>query len=295
MLTWECKFCHKLFELKSKWIKSSHLTRCLSFKLHIQQTLTKDNLINWYVDEKMSTVDIMKLVNLDSVSPVVRALNKNNIKLRNISESRQLERQRLKGFETNNLRYGVPHNLCKNHPSRIIWQARLLKEEGITNVFQRDSVKQKLIESCLSRYGVEHPGQLSRLGRKTYSKQHKRVIDILVAMNFCPLKELKLPFESSFRSYDVYVPIANLLIEINGNYWHANPKLYCANDRIMYGTSSFKLAHEIWTRDAIKQQHARTKGYRLHVFWESELKTMSDEALQNTLKTLVNTYEIRQN
>ena len=58
--------------------------------------------------------------------------------------------------KTNLELYGSRHNFCKDHPSRKEWEERLLKEEGITNVFQRESVKQKSMETMLFKYGVEH-------------------------------------------------------------------------------------------------------------------------------------------
>ena len=48
---------------------------------------------------------------------------------------------------------GTPHNFYKNSKSRKKWEDRLLKEEGIINVFQRDSVKEKLRETMNNRYG----------------------------------------------------------------------------------------------------------------------------------------------
>ena len=60
---------------------------------------------------------------------------------------------------TNLEKYGCWHNFCKEHPSRREWEAKLLEEEGITNVFQRESVKRKSIETMLEKYGVEHAAQ----------------------------------------------------------------------------------------------------------------------------------------
>ena len=61
--------------------------------------------------------------------------------------------------KTNLKKYGSPRDFCKNHPSRKEWEDRLFKEEGITNVFQRESVKKQCIETMLKKYGVEHVAQ----------------------------------------------------------------------------------------------------------------------------------------
>jgi hypothetical protein len=42
--------------------------------------------------------------------------------------------------------------------------------------------------------------------------------------------ETQYKAESIGRYYDFYIPSANLLIEIQGSYWHGDPRLYESND-----------------------------------------------------------------
>jgi hypothetical protein len=51
---------------------------------------------------------------------------------------------------------GTPHNFYKDSSSRKKWEDRLLNEEGISNVFQRESVKEFAKKTLLERYGVDH-------------------------------------------------------------------------------------------------------------------------------------------
>lgn len=51
---------------------------------------------------------------------------------------------------------GTTHNFFKNSSSRKEWEARLLKDDGITNVFQREDVKQKSKKTLNKKYGVDH-------------------------------------------------------------------------------------------------------------------------------------------
>jgi len=55
--------------------------------------------------------------------------------------------------------YGEPHNFSRESRSRKEWQSRLLEEEGISNVFQRDSIKNKLKETWNRNYGVDNPSK----------------------------------------------------------------------------------------------------------------------------------------
>ena len=51
---------------------------------------------------------------------------------------------------------GTPHNFSKKSNSRLKWEKRILDEEGISNIFQRDSVKRKIVDTIISRFGVDN-------------------------------------------------------------------------------------------------------------------------------------------
>lgn len=51
---------------------------------------------------------------------------------------------------------GATHNFSKKSSSRKEWENRLLENEGIINVFQRENVKQKSKKSINIKYGVDH-------------------------------------------------------------------------------------------------------------------------------------------
>lgn len=51
---------------------------------------------------------------------------------------------------------GTKHNFYKSSKSRIDWENKLLDNEGIINVFQRESVKEKSKISTMERFGVDN-------------------------------------------------------------------------------------------------------------------------------------------
>lgn len=61
----------------------------------------------------------------------------------------------------------------------------------------------------------------------------------------------------------------NIVIEINGDYIHANPKKYKATDVIRIPGESYT-AQEKWNRDKRKIDYLQEKGYQIHVIWESD-------------------------
>lgn len=98
--------------------------------------------------------DIAKSLNLDSCSVIYKKIKEFNIQSRTIKESSNTVRQE-KIKNTNIEKTGFSSNLSKGCPSRIKWTDRLLKEEGITNVFQRKDIKEKIKKTILTKYGVE--------------------------------------------------------------------------------------------------------------------------------------------
>jgi hypothetical protein len=65
-----------------------------------------------------------------------------------------------------NMSCGSNHNFSKNSKSRKIWEKRLKEEEGIANVFQRESVKEKSKETWIKNHGVDNPSKSSEIHEK---------------------------------------------------------------------------------------------------------------------------------
>jgi hypothetical protein len=68
---------------------------------------------------------------------------------------------------------GVEHQFCKNHPSRIAWEKRLFDNEGIVNVFQRKTVKEKCIQTHINNLGCENPMQNPEIFLKSFKTRIK--------------------------------------------------------------------------------------------------------------------------
>lgn len=54
---------------------------------------------------------------------------------------------------------GEKHNFCRNSEHRKKWQKKLLLTEGISNVFQREDVKNKIKNKNIINYGVDNPSK----------------------------------------------------------------------------------------------------------------------------------------
>jgi len=212
-----------------------------------------------YIAEQKAGPEIVELLNLPSINIVYWALNKYHIRRRTVSEACRLP-GKIKRYKNTCLKiYGAENTFCKESSNRKKWEARLLKEEGITNVFQRESVKRKSIETLIAKYNVYNAGLLPKTG-KTFSKIHKLVVDYLTQNNIKCIIEKKLlrtngrnKFSNYYYSYDISIGGTNKLIEVNGDFWHANPRIYSPSDRVICG-SYRPLAKEVWEKDKEKNK-----------------------------------------
>jgi predicted nucleic acid-binding Zn ribbon protein len=71
----------------------------------------------------------------------------------------------------------------------------------------------------------------------------------------------------------------NKIIEFNGDFWHANPNKYDADDYIRNG----KFAKDVWEKDEIKKKVAESEDFELFVVWESEFKKCPEETIRKCI------------
>lgn len=80
------------------------------------------------------------------------------------------------------------------------------------------------------------------------------------------------------KSYDFHITGTDLLVEVQGDYWHANPKIYRPGHLLDYHGLRLT-AGDVWKRDEEKRKNAEKYGYRIGYLWESEMKQLSDDEI----------------
>ena len=86
------------------------------------------------------------------------------------------------------------------------------------------------------------------------------------------------------ESYVVYdIKHKNKIVEFNGDYWHANPKIYNENDLIR-GVS----AKDIWEKDEKKLAVARNAGFDILVVWENDYRQNKQKIVEEVAKWILN-------
>ena len=82
------------------------------------------------------------------------------------------------------------------------------------------------------------------------------------------LKELKIKFETQKvlgnKIYDFYIPSANILVEVDGDYYHGNPLIYENKDLNKMQKRNMK-------NDKFKDVLAKGNGFKLERVWEYDL------------------------
>lgn len=137
----------------------------------------------------------------------------------------------------------------------------------------------------LQRYGVEYPLLNKNIIQKTIirgnitSKLHQRIKKIL------DLETLGFRSEQSIKNY--YVDELNrekrIILEINGDYVHANPKFFQHNDVIKM-KSHIYTAQEKWNYDFKRKLELAAEGFILFEVWSSDNLNQVKENLQIILE-----------
>lgn len=112
------------------------------------------------------------------------------------------------------------------------------------------------------------------------SKLELRIQSLLNALGV----EYIAQFQVGFNAFDIRLANTNIIIEVNGDFWHANPIKYKSDDILTFPMPpGRKTAEEVWKKDARKNDYATKKGYNIIIIWESEMKSLSDEDLTGLL------------
>lgn len=120
------------------------------------------------------------------------------------------------------------------------------------------------------RLVLGHARLLKRLSSKHHSYLHDNVKSVL--QREFPAIEFISEYPIGRWIIDEFCPRYQLAIEVNGDYWHANPVQYSSEQQLkMYG--KFRVVSDIWKRDEHKIQTLNANDIRVYVIWESDWKS----------------------
>lgn len=268
-----CHICGKICRSKSHWLlhpetldipgRKGKLLDSVKMEFlcyNFPKLKNRDTLRSMYMEHQLSLPNLCDYVEGIDLKAICFALKYYGIPVRSLAEARKSDSASQRKIEQTNLaRYGKKNPLCKGTEP---WNKRnkTVKDKyGVDNVWQ-----------CLSDFVDEH-----RLGSKISSLNIK-IAEILSQLGLQYEPEFaisyinQLDYKKHIKYYDFKVTGTKILIEVNGDYWHANPRKYKENDYLkMRGIEV--LAETIWQTDKFKTEIAQQNGYDVLVFWESEI------------------------
>jgi len=105
------------------------------------------------------------------------------------------------------------------------------------------------------------------------------------------LDKLNISYTKRFvmgkKFFDIRINNTMILIDVNSDFWHANPLVYKERDKLKF---PFKrvIALSIWNKDKSKKEIAESWGYKVVYIWESDIKDLSDKDLMEYLIEKIN-------
>lgn len=109
------------------------------------------------------------------------------------------------------------------------------------------------------------------------SKTEETFLDIIDSLDLNPIRQFYVREIKAY--YDFYIPFKNLLVEIDGDFWHCNPNTKHAIPK--YASQKKNLA-----RDKQKNEWCKQNKIPLIRFWESEINENPDEVKRRLMEYL---------
>jgi len=303
----KCPFCkHKINRYDGK-----HIYNCDSNKKYVNKSdikyqyllynhpfiSNKNNLFIEYSVKNKSLPDIKKEYGI-SYNNIIFLLDLFDIKRRNMSSSSKTISTK-KYRKTCLEKYGKD-NFSKIKKIKSPKKIDLLENENfyeeIKDLIQ--SQKKDILKKALERDNILKKETLD-IYKKYYKYWNKlndeeknklinkdillesRISDCLDKLNITYIKNFtygKMVFDFKF---------GNILIDVNSDYWKANPSFYRKNEKMSFPFKNI-IAGTIWQKDKNKNDIMKNKGYKILIFWENEFQKLEDDELLRLLIEKIN-------
>lgn len=210
------------------------------------------------------------------------------IPLRGINQNGKAK-QIQKAKETSRARFGY-----ENASSSPVVKAKRVKtfldRIGVENPFQHPGIQSRIRESNIQKYGHPFPGVHSKK-RVKISTPHRLLSEALVTVGIQHKNEVVVYNEVIFSKYKA--PRADILIgdsfiiEVFGDYYHANPEKYKGSDLISRFRGRVE-AQQIWKQDQERTEKLQGAGYQVMIVWEKDIKQDIKQVLKEINAALEN-------
>ncbi|RJQ26408.1 hypothetical protein C4577_03590 [Candidatus Parcubacteria bacterium] len=161
----------------------------------------------------------------------------------------------------------------KEHSERMLGPTNGMRGKSHTDKYKRNMSELKI---------QQYKDGIVKFRSSHSSKAELEVGELLNSWGLAPVPQFQIRGFTYF--YDFYIPSLNLILEFNGDYWHANPNKYKSGTLIKFMNQDSVLVDEVWERDSIKTKTALDNGFKIVVLWENEFMLNGEKALRGLLK-----------
>lgn len=259
--------------------------KCLEYELNING-FTINDIITDYTN-LYSLCDIQHKYNLD-FKTITFILTYNNIHIRSVSESYRLITIK-KSKETCLKKYGV-ENPSQSQEIKNKKANTFLKKYGVDNIWKTKEYAEFTSNRWKSYSSEEKTKILNKWTRKRgrISKLELKIIDIFNLLEISITTQFK--FSNYYHKYDIKINKTNILIEVNGDFWHANPSIYNESDTFKFSKNLEYTAKDIWNNDKKHNDIAKQHNYTVIYLWESDINNKTDDELKLYILNLLNNF-----
>jgi G:T-mismatch repair DNA endonuclease (very short patch repair protein) len=275
------------------------------FKETYGEITCKEKLVEYYIEKEYSLPLMLQEFDLP-YNTTLFLLKYHNIKSRNSKEGTKIGAKRNK--KTNLERYGVDQTFkVKEFDEK---RKKTYREKyGVENPFEKGVCIKNIDEIYIKKYGIGHREYKSIKSKQAWLDRSEEEREKWLNDSLCLTRSLvnelpaasnriskpeifigKMLMEEGFNitsqykvgryAFDYKLNDYNILVEFNGDIFHANPQKYLKDD---YIPLLKKRAEEIWERDAAKIKLAKDKNYDTIVIWESDIKNKTDHHVKEII------------
>ena len=188
---------------------------------------------------------------------------------------------REKHVEACRLKYGVDfYTQTEDFKKKVRETAA---KQGVAWPSQLEISKVNSVNTCLKRYGVKFTGQSKEIREKITNTCIKKYGLPFAPQHFAPARSkiedsvlefidtLSIKYVTNNRTLlngkeiDILFPDLKKAIEVQGTYWHADPRVY---ESSWYNKAKNMTAEEIWKYDEEKTENINKLGITIFHLWE---------------------------
>ncbi|MAG25534.1 hypothetical protein CMI47_08150 [Candidatus Pacearchaeota archaeon] len=144
----------------------------------------------------------------------------------------------------------------------------------------------KQTENILNKLDIDYVRQRPRVSMFGIEPKTEKYVREWLEDKDIDYKQWHYLSPNSKWEYDFWIVDTNILLEVNGDYWHCNPKVYVNGPINEWQKTAQR-------RDYLKRQYAKDMGYHLIYIWEKSINENDYHAFNRIKEQIKNELNIR--